>query len=208
MNMLSCRRPSHILLSDSCLDDVDAGMGGYSVTSGNAWRLKLDAKVLQEAGVSNNVLEFLACIITQREELLLIEKKRQLYHNDDANMPLSLRFPCFLGITDSSSSVGWLYRFRSPTKQPWVGRIARDYARHMLAAQAIPHPQHIPGIQNEVSDLLSRSFTKFPALDDRALTQYICSKFTSQIPASFHIRPLSRETSSWLIPQSCPLALY
>ena len=117
------------------------------MTSGHAWRLQLDAKVLQEAGVSNNVLEFLACIITQRGDLLIIEKKRQLCHSNDATMPMSLRFPCFLGITVSGSSVNWLNRFRAPTKQPWVGKIARKYTGHTLPVQAIPHPQHIPGIQ-------------------------------------------------------------
>ena len=57
MNLLAFRLPDHIYYSDSC----PAGLRGYS-DQGNTWRFKLPDKLQFHA--SNNLLEFLAAIIT------------------------------------------------------------------------------------------------------------------------------------------------
>ena len=57
MNLLAFRSPNRIYYSNSC----PAGLGGYS-DQGTAWPFKLPDK-LQFCG-SNNLLEFLAAIIT------------------------------------------------------------------------------------------------------------------------------------------------
>ena len=57
LNLLAFRLPDRIYYSDSC----PAGLGGYS-NQGNAWHFKLPDKL--QFCVSNNLLEFLAAIIT------------------------------------------------------------------------------------------------------------------------------------------------
>jgi hypothetical protein len=57
MNLLAFRLPDQVYYSDSC----PAGLGGYS-NQEYAWRFKVPDKLQFRA--SNNLLEFLAAIIT------------------------------------------------------------------------------------------------------------------------------------------------
>jgi hypothetical protein len=63
MNLISFRRPTHIYRSDSC----PYGLGGYS-HEGFAWRLELPEDCRFRA--SNNLLEFIASIITPWIDLI------------------------------------------------------------------------------------------------------------------------------------------
>ncbi len=86
INLLSFRRPMHIYRSDSCL----YGLGGYS-HEGFAWRLELPENCHFRA--SNNLLEFIASIITPWIDLI----SKRLQPGD-----------CALLMTNSTTSAGWL----------------------------------------------------------------------------------------------------
>ena len=78
LNLLTCRRPTNILLADAC----PLGMGGYSIKSGIAWQVPLDPSVYEMAGhaddldidptlssttdlkLSNNLFEYIAQVVT------------------------------------------------------------------------------------------------------------------------------------------------
>ena len=57
LNLLSIRRPSHILFSDAC----PGGLGGYSLSTGLAWQLDL-SNINIKPSISNNLLEFIGAI--------------------------------------------------------------------------------------------------------------------------------------------------
>ena len=172
LNLLSYRYPTNITLSDSC----PTGMGGYSLLSGNAWRFDLS----YTKNLSNNHLEFLASVVT-----ILIE--------DSTN-----HIPAFghvLALTDNSSCVAWLHKnnFDPPTDQlPF--EIATKLATCGLEREFTIHPQHIKGLHNNVSDLLSRRFT----MSNTELTEFIHSNFSSQIPPTFKIYPIPQEILCWI----------
>ncbi len=98
INLLTYRRPSHILFSDAC----PKGMGGYSVNIGKAWRWEIPKEFTPSLQLKNNQLEFLALIITIWLEL-----------SASSTPPLS----CLLALEDNSSAVGWLNKAITSTKQ-------------------------------------------------------------------------------------------
>jgi hypothetical protein len=63
INLLGFRSPNRIYYLDSC----PAGLSGYS-NQGYAWRFKIPDNLLFRA--SNNLLEFLAAIITPRIDII------------------------------------------------------------------------------------------------------------------------------------------
>jgi hypothetical protein len=67
MNLLTYRRPTHILFSDAC----PKGLGGFSVNSGSAWRWKIPVKFTESVSSKNNLLEFLAAVITRWVKVML-----------------------------------------------------------------------------------------------------------------------------------------
>jgi hypothetical protein len=84
------------------LDSCPHGLGGYS-NQGHAWRFKVPDKYLFRA--SNNLLEFLAAIITPWIDI--IEGR------------LSAR-DCALSMTDSTTAEGWMRKsnFVKPDDDP------------------------------------------------------------------------------------------
>ena len=56
INLLVTREPDHIIRTDAC----EHGLGGYSLTTGRAWRYKLPPDAKNQKSI--NFLEFLACI--------------------------------------------------------------------------------------------------------------------------------------------------
>jgi hypothetical protein len=98
MNLLAFRSPDRIYYSDSCPD----GLGGYS-NQGHTWRFKVPDEYLFRA--SNNLLEFLAAIITPWIDLI----EGYLSAGD-----------CALSITDSTTAEGWMQKsnFVKPNKDP------------------------------------------------------------------------------------------
>ncbi len=98
MNLLAFRSPDSIYYSDSC----PHGLGGYS-DQGQAWRFKVPDKYLFRA--SNNLLEFLAAIITPWINII----EGRLSAEDRT-----------LSMTDSTTAEGWMQKsnFVEPHDDP------------------------------------------------------------------------------------------
>ena len=88
MSLLAFRSPDCIYYSDSC----PAGLGGYS-NQGNKWCFKLPDNLQFHA--SNNLLEFLAAIITPWINII----KGRLNPGESA-----------LSMTDSTTAEGWMQK--------------------------------------------------------------------------------------------------
>ena len=97
MNLLF-RSPDRIYYSNSC----PASLGGYS-DQGFAWRFQIPEDLLFHA--SNNLLEFLAAIITPWIDII----HRRLSAGD-----------CALSMTDSTTAEGWMRKsnFVEPNDDP------------------------------------------------------------------------------------------
>jgi hypothetical protein len=96
MNLLGFCCPDRIYYSDSC----PAGLGGYS-DQGFAWRFKIPNDLQSRA--SNNLLEFLAAVITPWIDII------------DGRLS---RGDCALSMTDSTTAEGWMRKsnFSEPNK--------------------------------------------------------------------------------------------
>lgn len=186
MNLNTVRAPSIITLSDSNLSAI----GGYSVTTGTAWRLRIVSitdqfnsqlnKSADKTQASNNVLEFLAAIITVWIEVL--------------NGHISPH-ACVLAFSDSGCAVGWMFKSAQEKADCLLAALARKFANIIIEYDLVLHPEHIPGQKNKVADLLTRA-DDFPYNDE--LTALILEKFTNQVPPTFHIAPVPSEITSWL----------
>ena len=125
MNLMSVRRPTHMLFSDAC----PGGLGGYSVTIGLAWQFNL-AGLNIDPRVSNNLLEIIGAVV-------------QIWFTiafDPDCPPLS----CLLAWTDNSSGAGWLHKsnFDEPGDR-LHDAIARKFATVLLDHSCMVFPQHI-----------------------------------------------------------------
>jgi hypothetical protein len=175
INLLTYRRPSHILFSDAC----PSGLGGYSVNTGKAWRWKIPQLFLQSVQNKNNLLEFLASIITTWISLL-----------DISTASLS----CILALGDNTSAVGWLHKANTDESYNKALHIAaRKYANLLMEHKCCLYSQHFKGEFNNVSDALSRKHQ----LTDSELTSFIISQYPSQVPLTFEIVPLPQSIISW-----------
>lgn len=172
MNLLTNRIPTHITVTDAC----PTGIGGFSVTTGRAWRIKF----IEKPKVPNNTLEYLACVIG-----IWIEQLNGEIRPDDI----------VLALTDNSSAAGWLHRCNCDAR---IDKPKTEIAQHLAKLSMdfffTIHPQHLPGKDNGAADALSRLFD----LDDDELTHLICTKHKQQVLANFHIVPLPKEILSWI----------
>jgi len=173
LNNVTLRTPTHLLWADSCPE----GLGGYSV-SGHAWRLQLEEHLLDR--VSNNVLEFMAQVITAWIEI-----------RAGRVPPLS----CLLALSDSSSACGWLHKSNFwKVFQVVHAAVARKLAELVTEANSPLFSQHFRGELNNLSDCFSREHH----LCDDDLTQKLVDEFSSQIPRNFKICQLPSEIKSWV----------
>ena len=174
INNLVFRSPSHIYYADSC----PFGMGGYSI-KGRAWRFYIPPSL--RSTHTNNLLEFIAQIVCIWIDAL------------EGNLsPLS----CCLGCSDSSSSVGWMYRSNfDPTTKPTHEYISRHLARILMTYNSTLYSQHQRGKHNLFADILSR----WHFLTTIELTILLRSKFEKQLPTNFKISPLPNVISCWII---------
>ena len=194
LNLLTCRIPTNVIIADSC----PYGMGGFSLRTGKAWHVALDPEVyamaheaedLEEdvdAGtgtpdptLSNNLFEFICQVVTIWQECF-----------DDA-LPQEA---CVLGLSDSSSATGWMHRSSFGINKPNHQRVSAKLTDLVLNYRFALHSEHIPGRQNVVTDLLSRTFD---CCDDD-LTSRIHSLYPNQIPKNFKIFELPNEIKSWI----------
>ncbi len=170
-NLITMRRPTNVTITDAC----PAGLGGYSVKTGRAWRIA----ITQPHDISNNILEFLAAVVGIVSE------------SEEGQIP---RFGQILALTDNSSAVGWLQHANSnPQTSPKLYEIAIKLAEECRLSSFSIHPLHIPGKSNCIADALSR----LHHLNDEELTLFIHKNFQSQIPNNFRICQLPRNASSW-----------
>jgi hypothetical protein len=197
MNLLTIRRPTRIGISDSC----PYGLGGFS-WSGRAWRLRIPRKSpLHGDSVANNFLEFLAMMITIWTIIVDCEADGQTEE-------------CILSLGDNTSAIGWIFRTKGigPDSVYFdaVNLVARRLARLILGSSNCLFSQHLPGITNVVSDLLSyegstRSSEKasedHPLAPDHPSDEELTERFHSflpqLIPRDFAISPLPSEIASF-----------
>ena len=191
-NLLTCRRPSHVFLADSC----PFGMGGFSVTTGKAWHCPLDPNIYAQAAtaadmkddeifgepdnnLSNNLFEFICQVVT-----VWIACIDGSIGDED----------CILCLSDSSSATAWLHRSSFGIQKTNHQRVSEKLTLLALDNNFTLHPEHIPGKANVVTDALSRTFD----CSDESLTKKLISLYPSQVPANFNIYPLPTEIKSWL----------
>ena len=117
---------------------------------------------------SINLLEFLAAAVT----ILIVML--------DANAPTKI-----LAFTDSSSTLGWLYKASFGSNQVDHDNIARWLAKELVHMHSALYSQHTKGSYNFVADSLSRD-THIVA--DK-LTFSFQNLFPEQMPTSFNIPP-------------------
>ena len=179
LNIVAYLAPTHIYHSDSC----PAGLGGYS-NDGFAWRFQIPPNLQFRA--SNNLLEFLAAIITPWIDIIA----GRLSCGD-----------CVLSMTDSTTAEGWMHKtnFREvDDDQVQVDvriEAARKFATIFTEHGIKSYSQWFPGRENIVADALSRD-------DDRTddeLTSILYCFAPHQMPSRFEIAPLPRKIASWLI---------
>ena len=183
LNRLVCGVPTHLFHTDSCPE----GMGGYSVRSGRAWRCQINKTQLDRLRNmtncnpkrSNNVFEFVAIVVS-----VWVDCWNQEIHPDDA----------VLALTDNSSAVGWMYRTYFGSDKPLHVTVAEQVTQLVLNHKFALQTEHIPGKQNDVSDLLSRAWH----LDDNKLTSFLHEHFSPQIPTNFYIKPLPSDILCWI----------
>jgi hypothetical protein len=102
MNLLVSRLPDLIIRTDAC----EEGLGGFSLTTGRAWRYKIPEDAIKSKLI--NYLKFLACIAG----IMVL-----LYDGEGR------KGDCFLSLGDNTSSLGWLRKSnfcgRSQTSLPF-----------------------------------------------------------------------------------------
>ena len=180
LNLLSFRLPSHILRSDAC----EHGLGGFSATTGIAWRWELPVELRLRATL--NSLEFLATYINAWMECHLA-----------LSSPVP---PCSILLlqSDSSSAVGWLHRSNFDDSTPLHFHISRAHAHLMLSHGCGLYSQWFPGAENLVADSLSRDFH----LGDSTLLNLLHLSIPLQLPPNFRLCPLPPElllqVTTWL----------
>jgi hypothetical protein len=176
LNLLTYRRPTHIFWSDAC----PSGLGGFSSKSGKAWRFQIPNEFLQTVQKQNNLLEFVASIVSVWIEIL-----------DSAPSQ-----SCFLSFADNTSAVGWLHKANvNDTKNKPLEHATRHFATLLIQANCCLYSQHFKGSENKVADALSRRFD----LTDNQLENFIHSTLHYQVPNTFKLAPLPQLISSWVI---------
>ena len=176
LNLLTFRRPTHIFWSDAC----PSGMGGFSQHSGKAWRFKIPDEFLQAVSKQNNLLEFIASIVSVWIEIL-----------DGAPAQ-----SCFLSFADNTSAVGWLHKANvNEAKNKPLEITTRHFATLLIQANCCLYSQHFRGSENKVADALSRRFD----LTDNELELFIHSTLHYQVPNTFKLAHLPQSISSWVI---------
>ena len=179
MNLLAFRAPDRTYYSDSC----PAGLGGYS-DQGHAWRFLVPPHLQFRA--TNNLLEYLAAIITPWIDLLAGRLKRG---------------DCALSMTDSTTAEGWMRKSNfdevgeDPVQASVRADAAHQHARLFMDAEIKGYSQWFAGKLNNVADALSRDWHQ----DDEELTSILRIHFPQQMPTHFKISPLPNEINFWMI---------
>jgi hypothetical protein len=193
LNLLVHRKPTRLGASDSC----PVGLGGYSF-SGRAWRVRIPmGSRLRQGGKANNVLEFLAMVVTA---WIMCEESPRGEHD------------CLLQLGDGTSGIGWLFHagklHRESPYSDAVQLIARKLATLVYQHEVCLSGQHLKGELNHVADWLTYEGTERkegtnPITEDRpdddTLTHRFHTFFPQMIPQDFKISPLEPDKLSWIV---------
>ncbi len=98
--------------------------------------------------------------------------------------------------TDNTSAIGWLRKSNFSDSEDEVAQLttARQLAKLVIDSQSCLYSQWFAGVDNTVSDTLSRDFH----LTDSSLIYLIHSKIPHQVPFGLKIFWLPQEITSWL----------
>ena len=139
LNGLTIRNPTRIGFSDSC----PKGLGGFTVPTGTAWRLKVqETSPIYNDDTANSPLEFLGMVITLW--LSLLDCKA-----------LGLKHELILLLGDSTSAICWMFKSSLPTDSCYyktVTFLARKVADLSIEFDQFIASQHVKGCQNVISD--------------------------------------------------------
>jgi len=173
INLVVRRKPDHVRRTDAC----EYGIGGYSVTTGLAWRWELPEDLRYTVHI--NFLEFLSCVI---------DLKFAYYHGEFEPGD------CILSMGDSTTAAGWLHRsnFMSDDNHAIHRDLARELGLETLRYKICNYSLWFAGRLNVVGDACSRMH----ALTADAFTNYIKFKFPTQVPDNFRVLALPSELSS------------
>ena len=175
LNLVVFRKPTLQSLSDAS----PWGIGGHSPTTHVTWRHKFTE--LEERSFTMNCKEYIGVVVDS-----VIQAK---YDNTGAS------HPCYLHRSDSTSSVGWMHKSNhDPEEAPIHDEIARYHARHTMSIKACNYSQHLPGIDNVVTDCLSRDFH----LSDDQIVAMLTSVHPSLHDTPIQIVPVPDEVISWI----------
>ena len=177
LNRVVSRVPDWMVRTDAC----EYGLGGYSLTTGRAWRWEIPPHLRLIKSI--NFLEYLACIAGILLSIL-----------EDGPAPDD----CYLSVGDNTSSLGWLRKsnFAADHEQASHSGLARYFTTTMADSKLCQFSQWFPGKENDVADRLSREHV-WP---DEFLTKYtlLLDPSFAQVPPTFQCSPLPPVITSLL----------
>jgi hypothetical protein len=166
--------PTHITHSDESIH----GIGGFSATTCIGWQWELPVDLRRRATL--NSLEFLAAYMSIWMEIQV------------ATAPHG---SCFLHQTNSTSTTGWLQKSNFSDDDPFQLILARSVAKLVMDHESCLYSQWFPGVENKITDLLSRDFH----LSDADLLCLFTSRVPDQMPEGLVIFPLLDVLASQII---------
>ena len=187
MNLLTFRKPTHIIVGDAC----EHGLGAFHIESGVGWRWVIPEHLRGRAHI--NVLEFFTQVIQIWFDVI------------DGRIP---PFSCILAMGDNTSSMGWLRRSnfkevandnnKEPeTNEDWMVKqeIARKCAYLVMEVNSCLYSQWFAGEKNVCTDSLSRDGIFLSLPSHLTMLNHYTPK---QTPENFSIKPLPNEIVSWI----------
>lgn len=162
MNLLAFRSPDRIYYSDSC----PHGLGGYS-DQGSAWRFQIPDDLLFRA--SNNLLEFLAAIITPWIDII----NGRLIPGD-----------CALSMTDSTTAEGWMRK--------------SNFILHSLFPNQMPVHFEISPLPKEISSWLTSLLQQLP-VSEQLREEHTTAKLAPGDDGQPTASPSDAEIPTWTL---------
>ena len=186
MNLLTFRRPDHLIIGDAC----EHGLGAFNVESGIGYRYIIPEELRGRAHI--NLLEFLTQVVQIWLDVL------------DGRIT---KGTCVLGMGDNMSSMGWMRRSNFKEKVDGTGElesneewaikqdISRKLAEIILEQEACLYSQWFAGTQNVATDSISRDGLYLSLKSHVAMLKHYTPK---QTPANLVLKPLPKEIVSWI----------
>ena len=119
------------------------------------------------------------------------------------NAKFTTPFHCILNRSDSSSTVGWLWKSNhEPIGSPIQNEVARFHAHNMMTWNACNYSQHFPGKLNVVTYSSSRDFQ----LSNNQIISMLTSLNSSLSTPQIKMTELPQKHTYWItqLAQKCP----